>query len=84
MLRDTYHNILIGVLLLIQRLKVLDWSLIIRELVCTVLGVFSELEVDVLRDRALARLQCARDEVQQSGFAGTVCAEDGYAGVHAE
>ena len=82
-LRAPRLDVLVRKFLVVQRLEVLDWRLVVRELVRGVLRVLGELQADVARDRALARLQRARDQVQQRRLARPVLPDDRDARVHA-
>ena len=82
-LRPPRLHVLLGVLLAEQALEVLDGTEVVRELVGRVLRVLGELELGVLLDGAFGGLERAGYQVEQGGFAGTVGAEDGDAGVHA-
>lgn len=79
----SYLHIFFRVLLCVKRLKMFDGGFVVRQLVCRVLRVLGHLEADVTRDRAFTWLQRASDEVQERRFTGTVLADDGNAGLHA-
>lgn len=80
---STHHDIFLRVLLREECLEIFDGARVVGQLICRVLGVLGKFERGVLRDRALDGLQGISDEMQKGGFAGSVGAEDGDAGVHA-
>ena len=68
---------------MICTLEVLDGRLVVRELICGVLAVLGELKRGMLGYSAFARLQRARDKVEQGRFSCAVIPQDRDARVHA-
>jgi hypothetical protein len=76
------HDVLIGVLLVEERLEVLNRTFVVRQLICTVLTVLGELECSVLGNCTFAGVQNASDEVEKRGLSSTVGTKDSYTGIH--
>lgn len=58
-------NVLVGEFIMIQRLQVVHWRLVERQLIGRVLRVLGKLELGVSRDGTLGRLKSTSDQVEQ-------------------
>ena len=70
-------DVLLRELVMVERLQVVHWRFVERQLVGRVLRVLGELELGVSRDGTLDRLQRAGDEVEQGGLSSTVVSDNG-------
>jgi hypothetical protein len=69
-------DILLGELLPVLHLEVLDGRPVVWQLIGRVLRVLGELELTVSVDGSLGGLESTGDEVEQSGFTGTVVTDN--------
>lgn len=77
-------NVLVGELFAVERSNVLDGRLVVRELIGRVLRVLGELELSVLVDGTLDRLEGAGDKIKKGGFTGTIVTDNGDSRVHVD